>query len=193
MFFVLILKNEKFFNRYSSLFFKELGLITQPLIGKTIKNEKFHYGYLEIYKSSIKAIFYEKTLIGSGKSSFYTRCRDYRLRNNPKSVEYGYAYACPKHTHNLYLEILIAGGLLGALVFIVAIITKFFLLTKNMLLQKPSYYNINFILILSFFIEVLPFRPYGEIFNSYNGLFFFFKVSIIYGIIKFNLNKNNNL
>jgi len=183
MFFVLILKNEKFFNRYSSLFFIELGLITQPLIGKTIKNKEYHYGYLEVYKDSIKAIFYEKTLIGSGKSSFYTRCRDYRLRNDPKSVEYGYAYACPKHTHNLYLEILIAGGLLGAMVLIVAIVIKFFLLTKNMLIQKTSYYTINSILILSFLIEVFPFRSYGDIFNSYNGLFFFFKISIIYGII----------
>jgi len=184
IFFVLFLKNEKFKRLYGSIFFVEMSVITEPLINKTIKNTyASYYGYHQIYKDSVNTIFFTKTLIGSGKSSFYTRCRDYRLRNDPKSIEYGYAYACPNHTHNLYLEILIAGGLLGAMVFIVAIIIKFFLLTKNMLLQKPSYYTLNSILILSFLIEIFPFRPYGAIFNSYNGLFFFFKVSIIYGII----------
>jgi len=59
---------------------------------------------------------------------------------------------------------------------------QMFFIWINMLLQKPSYYTLNSILILSFLIEIFPFRPYGAIFNSYNGLFFF-KVSIIYGII----------
>jgi len=167
IFFVLFLKNEKFKNLYGSIFFVEMSKITEPLINKTTKNTyASHYGYLQIYKDSVNTIFFKKTLIGSGKSSFKTRCRDYRLRNDPKSVEYGYAYACPNHTHNLYLEILITGGLLGAMVFIVAIIIKFFLLTKNMLLQKPSYYTLNFFLILSLLIEIFPFRPYGKILNS---------------------------
>jgi len=183
IFFVLTLKNEKFFSGYHSLIFKEMSPITQPLINKTTEDRVNHYGYLAIYKDSINTIFFEKTTIGSGKSSFYSRCKDYRLKNDPKSIEYGHAYACPKHTHNLYLEILIAGGLLGVLVLIVAIITKLFLLTKNILLQKPSFTTINSILILGLIIEVFPLRPYGEIFNSYNGLFFFFKISIIYGII----------
>jgi len=183
VFFILILKNEKFIANYHVLFHKEINTTTLPLIGKTNENQKIHYGYLAIYKDSINTFLFEKTLVGSGKSSFHSRCTDYRLKNDPKSIEYGYAYACPKHTHNLYLEILIAGGLLGAMVLIVAIVIKFFLLTKNMLIQKTSYYTINSILILSFLIEVFPFRSYGDIFNSYNGLFFFFKISIIYGII----------
>jgi len=59
IFFVLILKNEKFFNRYHSFFLTEIRVVTQPLIDKTTENKvhQSQYGYFEIYKDSINIIF----------------------------------------------------------------------------------------------------------------------------------------
>ncbi len=83
---------------------------------------------------------------------FIPRCKDYRLQTDIQSVLHGYAYACPKHTHNLYLEILIAGGILGFVTFVVAIMTKFFILIKNLLLKKKSCYAIGSILLSAFLL-----------------------------------------
>jgi len=188
IFLFLLLKYEKLFTRYSKLSaleVKELILV----LDKNNKDTQGIYSYSSIIKDSINTIFFEKTLIGSGTSSFYSRCRDFRLQTQKLSIIHGYAYACPKHTHHLYLEILISGGILGFIIFAIAIIIKFFVLTKNVLVQGTSYYTINSILLTSFLVEIFPFRVYGDIFNSYNGLFFFFKISIIYGIMKYKILK----
>jgi len=190
MFYFLILKNEYVFNRYGVLVNMEVKKTLELTINKKNENKIPEYTYASIYKDSINTIFFEKTLIGSGKSSFYSRCRDYRLQTDILSIIYGYAYACPKHTHHLYLEILIAGGVLSFITFVIVIMIKFFVLIKNILLQK-KFYTINSILLTTFLIEIFPLRSYGNIFNSYNGLFFFFKISIIYCIIKYNILKLN--
>jgi len=193
MSFFLILNYEKLSTRYSKLSYFELKDLKQTTLLKENKNLIGYYSYASIYKDSINTIFFEKTLFGSGKSSFSSRCRDYRLQTNIESKIYGYAYACPKHTHNLYLEIMISGGILSVLLFLIVIIIKLYLFTKNILQKKNSlYFTINSIILAAFIVEVLPLRTYGEIFNSYNGLFFFFKISIIYSIIKFNLLKIKN-
>jgi len=192
IFYFLIIKYEGLFARYSTLVHFEAKKLTELSTNKTNENNISQYTYASIYKDSINTIFFEKTLFGSGKSSFYSRCRDYRLQTDIKSIIYGYVYACPKHTHHLYLEILISGGILCFFIFLIVIIINLNLLTKNILQKKNSpYYTINSILLTAFIVEVFPLRSYGEIFNSYNGLFFFFKISIIYGIIKFNLLRLN--
>jgi len=184
IFYFLVLKNQKLYDRYINFLNVEGKKAIDVYMNKT-DEQKAQYTYASIYKESINVIFYEKILIGSGSSSFFLRCRDYRLQKDPLSIEHGYFNACPKHTHHLYLEILISGGVVGALTFIIAIFIKFFLLLKSMLKQNSYYYSINSILIIAFLLEIFPFRNYGNIFNSYNGLFFFFKISIIYGLIKY--------
>ena len=188
IFLFLLLKYEKLLSRYSKLLsweVKELILISD----KNNKDMQGIYSYSSIFKDSINTIFFEKTLIGSGISSFYSRCRDFRLQTDKMSAIHGYAYACPKHTHHLYLEILIAGGVLGFTTFVIVIIIKFFVLIRNILTQKNAYYTLHTILLTAFLVEIFPLRSYGNIFNSYNGLFFFFKISIIYCIIKYNFFK----
>jgi len=185
IFYFLIINYELLFIRYNALVNLELKKAKELSINKTNENAIPGYTYASIYKDSMNAIFFEKTLIGSGKSSFTSRCMQYKLENDPLSIYYGYYNACPRHTHHLYLEILIAGGIIGAITFIIAIIMKFLLLLKSILKQKSHHYTINSILIIAFLVEIFPFRNYGNIFNSYNGLFFFFKISIIYGIIKY--------
>jgi len=33
-------------------------------------------------------------------------------------------------------------------------------------------------------MEVFPFRPFGNIFNTYNGFLFFFKIAFVYAFAK---------
>jgi len=188
IFLFLIQKYEKLSSRYSRLIYSEVVELKDIVHKKEADTTRF-FSYSRIFRDSINTIFYEKKLIGSGKSSLNSRCRDYRLQTDEKSIVYGYAYACPRHSHHLYLEILLAGGVIGFITFLIAIIIKFFVLIKNILLKKNSDYIINSILLTAFLVEIFPFRTYGNIFNSYNGLFFFFKISIIYSIIKYNILK----
>jgi len=176
IFLFLILKYEKLSVRYSKLLNFEVKELKILVDGKNNKAIEGYYSYSSIFKDSINTIFFEKTLIGSGVSSFHSRCRDYRFQTDKLSIIHGYAYACPKHTHHLYLEILIAGGILGFVTFVVAIMTKFFILIKNLLLKKKSYYAMGSILLTAFLVEIFPLRSYGNFLNSYNGLFFFFKI-----------------
>lgn len=171
--FFLVLKYEKLSNRYSLFLF---GLEIQKLsFDKTKKENINYYSYVSIYKDSINTFFFEKSIIGSGNSSFYSRCKNYRMQTDFKSIVHKYAFACPKHTHHLYLEVLIASGALGFIVFVITIILKFFLLKKNLLNQISSHYTINSILLITLILEIFPFRTYGDVFNSYNGFFFFLK------------------
>jgi len=188
IFIFLILKYEKLSTRLTALYgsLHEMKVLVHNTKDADLGG---YYSYASIFKESTNIIFFEKTLIGSGKSSFNSRCRDYRLQTDIRSKIYGYAYACQRHTHHLYLEILISGGVLGFITFIIAIIIKFFVLIKNILLKKNSDYIINSILLTAFLVEIFPLRTYGNIFNSYTGLFFFFKISIIYSIIKYNILK----
>jgi len=109
IFYFLILKYELLFNRYNNLINVEAKGGIELFIKKTNENKINEYTYASIYKDTINTIFFEKTLIGSGKSSFSSRCKDYRLKTKPLSIIYGYYNACPRHSHHLYLEILITG------------------------------------------------------------------------------------
>ncbi len=60
---------------------------------------------------------YEKTFFGSGKSTFTERCKNYRINTDHLSLEFGYAYACPRHSHNLFIEIGLASGVVGLAIF----------------------------------------------------------------------------
>lgn len=182
-------KYEKVSNRYSYLLtFEKKELMN--IIQDQEKENLNYYSYSSIYNDALKTFFFENIFIGSGKSTFYFRCRDYRLKKDENSIIYKYAFACPNHTHNLYLEILIAGGILGFFIFFTAIILKFYLLVKS-ILQNTHHYTINSILLTAFIVEIFPFRSYGNIFSSYNAIFFFLKISIIYSLIKYKYFLNN--
>jgi len=184
-----ILKYEKLYEHYARLLNLEVKE-TKILFFDKNKTDTFHiYSYSSIFKDSINTIVFEKTLFGSGKSSFYLRCKNYRLQNDIQSKLIGYADACPKHTHHLYLEILITGGVLGLITFVIAIMIKFFVLIKNIFFQKKSYYTISSVLLTAFLVEIFPLRSYGDFLSSYNGFFFFFKISMIYVILKSNILK----
>ena len=146
-----------------------------------------HYSHFSIFIDGINSIIYEKTLFGSGKSTFNKRCSNFKKNFDALSIVAGYAYACPNHSHNFYIEIGLSSGIVGLT------IISFFLIIKvvNMIRilvnfkNKNSYKFFYFILLFCcFFIEIFPFKPSGNIFNTYNGFLFFFKISFTYIFLK---------
>ena len=144
------------------------------------------YQYYEIYNESLSIIFYSYTFFGSGARSFPKRCTVHRQSTNPESIDLGYALACPRHSHNLYLEIAVSSGLIGFAIFTIFLIlkTKTFV-DKGIVLfkQKSENFIIFTFLLVSFITELMP-RPYGNVFNTYNGFFIFFKLAFVYALIK---------
>jgi len=178
----------------SGTYANERGVGVRAMSGE--KTGFAYYSYASIYKESLLYIMDEKTFFGSGKDSFPERCKNYRAKYDENSIIYGYFLACPSHSHNIYLEIALTSGIFGLAIFSFFLILKIINLTKILInfKEKKSY---NFFCFLLFFIclliEILPLRPYGNIFSSYNGFLFFFKISVLYSLmIKISRNEKFN-
>jgi len=154
---------------------------------KLLKDTKMHYSYFAINLDGISTIMYENTFFGSGKSTFHERCKNYRINTDQLSLEFGYAYACPRHSHNLFIEIGLASGVVGLAIFSFFLVLKIVNLTRIFInfKNKESYKFFYFILLFTcLLIEVFPFRPFGNVFSTYNGFLFFFKIAFTYAFAK---------
>lgn len=127
----------------------------------------------------------ERTFLGSGIKSFPERCKNLRIKYDKNSKIYGYYLACPPHSHNLFLEIAISSGLIGFSLFLIFLLINIFNIFNRIkvkdIFDNSIYLNIIFI---TFLIEIFPFRPMGNIFSTYNGFLFFFKISILIFLLK---------
>lgn len=154
---------------------------------KLLKDTRIYYSYFAIYLDGISTIMYENTFFGSGKSTFTIRCSNYRKNSDPLSLKFGYANACPRHSHNLFIEIGLASGVVGLAIFSFFLVLKIVNLTKIFINfnNKESYKFFYFILLFTcLLMEVFPFRPFGNVFNTYNGFLFFFKIAFTYAFAK---------
>jgi len=144
-----------------------------------------NYTYYEIYNEALSIINHDYTFLGSGFKTYYRRCTGFREQTNIESITSGYANACPSHSHNLYLEIGISSGLIGLTIFIFFILLniKIFLAKIFDRYNKSSRNFVIFtILLISFLADVVP-RPHGNLFGSYNGFLFFFKIAFLYAFL----------
>lgn len=181
---IVIINYDKVLQRYEKLVNQEFDnykIITSKIFISSAPTTIGYYSYGFILKDTYNILLFEKFILGSGYKSFYERCKKYRLNSSNKS----WAAACPAHSHNLYGEIIISGGLIGLLFFLTFIILKILNLLKKIIFikNKNIYYNICLILFISLIIELIPLRSYGNVFNTYNGFFLFFKLSIIFALI----------
>jgi len=181
---IVIINYDKVLQRYEKLVNKEFDnykIITSKAFNSSAPTSIGYYSYGFILKDTYNIVLFEKFILGSGSKSFYERCKKYRLNSSNES----WAAACPAHAHNLYGEIIISGGLIGLLFFLTFIILKILNLLKKIIFikNKNIYYNICLILFISLIIELIPLRSYGNVFNTYNGFFLFFKLSIIFALI----------
>jgi len=186
---IVIINYDKVWQRYRGLVYQEFDnykIITPKVFSSSAPTSIEYYSYGSILRDTYDILLFEKLIFGSGSKSFYERCKKYKLNSsNELWQEYGIAAACPPHAHNLYGEIIISGGLIGLLFFLTFIILKILNLLKKIIFikNKNIYYNICLILFISLIIELIPLRSYGNVFNTYNGFFLFFKLSIIFALI----------
>ena len=125
------------------------------------------YGNL-FYSSYI--VIKDKYIFGHGHKSFLVKCLE-KKKEIPKLF-------CSNHPHNIYLEIIISGGLVSLIIFFLFIFIIFKKLIKNILLN-----NINIYLIIYLIIEFFPLRSFGSILSTFNGYLFFSSLGIICGLI----------
>jgi len=191
IFFVFINFNEKLKHRYLSLNLNLKDFKTEFIFTLEEKKEDFektgfdYYSYGKIYKESLQSIMYERTFLGSGIKSFPERCKNLRLKFDKNSLIHGYFLACPSHSHNLFLEIAISSGLIGFSLFLIFLLINISNIINQIkvkdIFDNSIYLNIIFI---TFLIEIFPFRPMGNIFSTYNGFLFFFKISVLIFLLK---------
>jgi O-antigen ligase len=132
---------------------------------------KFTVGYISIYNAAIH-LWYKNPIIGTGVKSFSSEC--VKLPPDLNNI------SCSTHPHNIYLEIIVNQGILGILAFVFLIIfifkeyyTEYKIINKN---HKNLTLYIFFASIL--FVELLPFRSYGSIFQTVNGSIFWIILAI---------------
>jgi hypothetical protein len=130
--------------------------------------------YASILKDDYFKIFYSgyevwkiNPLIGTGVKSFNVSCTEAYNTNNK--------LLCAPHTHNIYLELLINTGIIGATILIIYI---FYFLKdfKNILINNNN--SIYLYLLIIFICELFPFRSYGSIFQTVNGSMFWYLLAL---------------
>lgn len=191
LFFYLTKNYNTLKNRYEYLnrdinFYKVLSL---PIINKKLsipfqsqensdffKTQPLFYGdYSKLFKAAYH-VSLQNNFIGSGYKSFFSGCIKLRMEN----------ISCSNHPHNMYLEVLVNTGVIGAFIFIIILllilnkITKFFF--QNYL--KKEQYIILILFSVYFIAEFFPLRTFGSIFTTFNGSIFWFLFGIITHIDK---------
>ena len=157
--FVITFKNPYYFKRY------EEALVI-------IKNfENSSYGRLQ--QSSI-IIIKNNLLFGVGPKNYRIECTKIKEKLDP-NPNHQYPF-CSTHPHNIYFELLVEHGLVGAImyIFIILLIFKKFMINKEVFVKNKS----NLIFLSSALSAIIPFLlfflPSGSLFSSFNGIFYWY-------------------
>lgn len=163
---ILINYNQGLKNRYD--FIKKNIWVKEIIFKNSEQPETFKNGpkiyleeYVNIYFSSVVMIK-NKFFFGYGKKNYYKKCIELEEFSKIKKV-------CSTHPHNIYLEILILGGLISLLLFLIFL----FEIVKKIFEMKKRFLNIKFFLLVFILIEFFPLRTYGSIFSTINGHLFY--------------------
>ena len=166
------------------LFFEPLqqsNLISDAFIGKYFPEEKKSYVHLskypvifsrehtQHYKTAFK-MFLDKPFMGVGPKMYRKKCGDDKYNSGAES--------CSTHPHNFLLQILSETGIIGFTFYLVAlcfIISKLARKSNDFKNNKKINY-IETICLITFFINLFPFIPTGNIFNNWLSVIFYFPV-----------------
>jgi O-antigen ligase len=174
LFGLAILTNPIIKKRYVDSTLSEIGSI------ENIKNNSYHFLH---YKTAIK-IFKDNILYGGGYKSFPILCKNYenlekeKITTNKKAIT-----GCSTHPHNMIIQILSSGGLIGMILFILFI---YYLIIEQ---NKKK----NHMLILFLIIYFLPIIPSGSFFTSWVNTNFWFVLGTLLILNKKNYFKIKNL
>jgi len=195
IFLIIVLNNNNVIKKKYISFFSN-SIYIAKILKDEIKNDFKESGSLKIPGSGHGVIFVsslhtwlEKPFLGRGIRSFGITCRKNQFIFYPGKNDYGGLKnrSCAPHPHNYYLEILNDTGLIGMSLIAITIIM---IGINNINFYKArnfKYSFINYILILTLFVELIPIRSSGAFFSTANASFIFFLLGLI-----INLHKNND-
>ena len=140
-----------------------------------IFSEHHHEHYVTAYNMFMKNI-----LFGVGPDNFRVEC-------NNQSYAFGKA-PCSTHPHNILLQILSETGLIGFIFFIIAfyyvlreILKRY---NRSMISLKDE---LQYFILISFFINLWPFFPSGNMFNNWVSFIIYFPLGFyLYSSLKKN-------
>jgi len=115
-------------------------------------------------------LFFEKPLIGHGPKSFKIKCKNTNIDKDTRDrIHYYRDYrACSTHPHNYLLEFISENGIIGGLFFIGLFFFIFFSTYKKH--KIPILISIGSLILAI----ILPFRPSGSFFSTFNATMFFY-------------------
>lgn len=137
------------------------------------QNIKFFTSVRQKHAEVAIKMFKESPLIGHGIKSFAFKCNDQKYFSGYAGTE----SSCTTHPHNYYLQFLAETGILIFLVFFfifIKVALKILIIFKN---KKTD--NVNQILLLGLFINLLPFMPSGSFFNNWLSSILFWSAGFL--------------
>ena len=119
-------------------------------------------------------IFKDHYIIGSGIKTFRKVCENKKYKN----IKSKYSFArCNTHPHNFYLEILSESGGVFFISFIIFIGTMLIRLFQKYIKDKNP---ITVASICLYFVLFWPIQTTGSLFSTFNGVFYFIGLAIIF-------------
>ena len=174
---ILLMSNPGFKKKYIDHTMHEFGFgekLHQVNDKKKFKYSSFldsRYGahFLTSYE-----IFKDHYIIGSGIKTFRKVCENKKYEN----IKSNYSFArCNTHPHNFYLEILSESGGVFFISFIIFIGTILIRLFQKYIKDKNP---ITVASICLYFVLFWPIQTTGSLFSTFNGVFYFIGLAIIF-------------
>ena len=158
LFLILILADDKYYQRYISTTLKQLSFSNENYKPKYI----FSSDHDGIYRTAWK-MFLDKPLIGHGPKMYRIKCKEKKYAAGPR--------VCHTHPHNFYIQLLAEVGLIG-FIFLFGLLIHLIFLILQFLYRKIIYNqitisNYHICLIGGMFITLWPLSPNGNFFNNY--------------------------
>ena len=143
--------------------------------------------YFEHYSVAIK-IFKDNFFLGTGNKNFRWDCHKSKYFDSQKKLS---SKRCSTHPHQVHLEILSEHGVIGYLL-IMYILFSFLFLYLKLFIKKKFYFEWGLmVLLLTFFIPILP---SGSLFSSFGGSFFWLTFALLnYRLMKIDNYKKINV
>ena len=178
----------------SILIFLNLTSTNSRFIKKTFSelkpnNEK--YVYLTPYHHNYAIVswnmFKSKPIIGHGFKSFRKKCNNDLFKKNTLK-NYG---SCSTHSHNYYLQAISEHGIVGFFLLFTIFLFSSLEFFKNIHKNKNFKSTALIYLYLGIVINLFPFMPSGNFFNSWLLIIFFIYVGLI-NFYETRLNNNSS-
>lgn len=184
--FLFFKQDDSIYKKYINLTLKQTG-ITKSLNYQTENDKKSKFKINSFWDSRYGAhfltayeIFLDHPILGSGVKTFRSKCSDEKYDKIKSAYK---ERRCNTHPHNIYFELFSETGLLGAFIFIYIIGFALFSSIIKFFKEKKNLYLVNIcILIVLFF----PVQTTGSFFSTFNGIFYWLGLGIVYNNLKFN-------